>query len=301
MKELTTEQKAERYVQTLERVKAMIKVAANQDETIDFVNTIFPELKESEDERIREEITEFLKKASGGFLDTTIQCKTFGKWFAWLEKQGEKKETDKVKPKFNAGDWVVISTSDGEKVVQIDSIEYFKSGELRYITSEGRWFGNGTEAHLWTIQDAKDGDVLEGSKGDVILMFRGIGNTAWHDVIDFHCYYNSYRGDFIVQEGLGHWGDTENSQLKPAAKEQRDLLFRKMHEAGYMWDSESKQLLSLKAEPSVEQNSAQSEEDEHRLKDVIYFLDTAKKHYASTVELDACIDWLKSLKQRIVG
>ena len=38
-----------------------------------------------------------------------------------------------------------------------------------------------------------------------------------------------------------------------------------------------------------------SEEDEHRIKDTIYFLDTAKKHYASTEELDACIDWLKSL------
>ena len=44
-----------------------------------------------------------------------------------------------------------------------------------------------------------------------------------------------------------------------------------------------------------------SEDDEHRVKDTIYFLDTAKKHYASTVELDACINWLKSLKQRMGG
>lgn len=42
-----------------------------------------------------------------------------------------------------------------------------------------------------------------------------------------------------------------------------------------------------------------SEEDEHRIKDTIYFLDTAKKHYASTEELDACIDWLKSLQDRV--
>ena len=48
-----------------------------------------------------------------------------------------------------------------------------------------------------------------------------------------------------------------------------------------------------------EKKSAWSEEDEHRFKDTIYFLDTAKKHYASTVELDACIDWLKSLKDRV--
>ena len=31
------------------------------------------------------------KKASGGFLDTTTQCKTFGKWRNWLEKQGKHK------------------------------------------------------------------------------------------------------------------------------------------------------------------------------------------------------------------
>ena len=47
--------------------------------------------------------------------------------------------------------------------------------------------------------------------------------------------------------------------------------------------------------------AAWSDEDEHRIEDTIYFLDTAKKHYACTIELDACIDWLKSLKNRIGG
>lgn len=42
-------------------------------------------------------------------------------------------------------------------------------------------------------------------------------------------------------------------------------------------------------------------EDEHRVEDIIYFLDTAKKHYASIVELDACINWLKSIKERLGG
>ncbi len=46
----------------------------------------------------------------------------------------------------------------------------------------------------------------------------------------------------------------------------------------------------------VEQNPIWGEEDEHRIKDIVYFLETAKKHYASTEELDACINWLKSLK-----
>lgn len=44
---------------------------------------------------------------------------------------------------------------------------------------------------------------------------------------------------------------------------------------------------------------AWNEKDEYRAKLTIYFLETAKKHYASTVELDACIDWLKSLKEKV--
>ena len=47
---------------------------------------------------------------------------------------------------------------------------------------------------------------------------------------------------------------------------------------------------------SEEQKPAEwSEDDEHRRNDAIYFLETAKKHYADTSELDATIFWLKSL------
>jgi hypothetical protein len=55
-------------------------------------------------------------------------------------------------------------------------------------------------------------------------------------------------------------------------------------------------LKSLKGRVQPQPKQEWSEEDEHRIKDTIYFLDTAKKHYASTEELDACIDWLKSLR-----
>ena len=71
------------------------------------------------------------------------------------------------------------------------------------------------------------------------------GNTEWDDVIDYHCYYDCYRECFIVQEDVEYWGNTENNQLKPATKEQRDLLFSKMKEAGYEWDAEKKELKKI--------------------------------------------------------
>ena len=139
-----------------------------------------------------------------------------------------------VGPKFKVGDWVVLSTSDGEKVVQIDSVEYFKSGGPRYITSEGRWFGNGTKAHLWTIQDAKDGDVL-----------------AWDDSKCIALFKNIYDEDSFNSHGfIGHCTDTFESRLSyhdiegthPANEEQYDLLFKKMKDAGYEWDANKKEL-----------------------------------------------------------
>ena len=79
------------YKEALESAKGIInyyKEHNRGDESaIEDLEIIFPELKESEDKRIKKELTKFLKNASGGFLDTTIRCKTFGKWAAWLEKQ----------------------------------------------------------------------------------------------------------------------------------------------------------------------------------------------------------------------
>ena len=42
-----------------------------------------------------------------------------------------------------------------------------------------------------------------------------------------------------------------------------------------------------------------SEYDEHKIKNIIYFLKSAKKHYISDVEIDAYVRWLWSLLQRM--
>ena len=36
-----------------------------------------------------------------------------------------------------------------------------------------------------------------------------------------------------------------NGEIKPATKEQRDLLFQKMHKDGYEWDAEKKELKKI--------------------------------------------------------
>ena len=85
----------------------------------------------------------------------------------------------------------------------------------------------------------------------------------------------------------GYHDDSKN--YVPATKEQRNLLFKKMHEAGYEWDADR---LELK---KIEQKPAWSEEDERMyrgLHNLIY----------STLYCDSrkeSSDWLKSLKDRV--
>ena len=185
---------------------------------------------------------------SGNYLLNSVyaspsQTKEF---FEELEKSDYEWVRDTVvrkkqnKPKFKVGDWLQFRNAKPFLVKEITRQGYVNGDDCLLFSWEN-------ETHLWTIEDAKDGDVLAGSKNDVILMFRGIGNKEWDDVIDYHCYYDCYRKNFIVQEDVKYWGNTENNQLKPATKEQRDLLFQKMKEEGYEWNAEKKELKKIDA------------------------------------------------------
>jgi len=138
----------------------------------------------------------------------------------------------------------------------------------------------------WDISDAKDGDLIYVStevKG-IQAIFREYKDKT----IFFHCYLCR---DF-AQDGYMPIGNVE--LVYPLQKTHYERFFEKMKEAGYEWDADKKEL------KKIEQKPTWSDEDEHRMNDDVYFIETAKKHYASTVELDACINWIKSLKQRLI-
>ena len=75
---MTIEEKAKAY----DEAKARMSKAFNDNRcTIGFMNEIFPELKESEDDRIRKELIAFLK---------TYKTLSTSRYISWLEKQGQK-------------------------------------------------------------------------------------------------------------------------------------------------------------------------------------------------------------------
>jgi len=86
MKKLTIEQKAKAYDEAIERAKNTIEVNQTIPDIVECVESLFPELKESEDERIRKAIIHFISHTP------TVPKGIIGKktMLAWLEKQGEK-------------------------------------------------------------------------------------------------------------------------------------------------------------------------------------------------------------------
>ena len=90
--------------------------------------------------------------------------------------------------------------------------------------------------HLWTIKDARDGDVLvyNNSSVEIILLFKkwmnGVGGGAYS-------YAHTFNNEILFND----WSDCGYA-THPATKEQRDLLFQKMKEAGYEWDADKKEL-----------------------------------------------------------
>ena len=105
--------------------------------------------------------------------------------------------------------------------------------------------------HRWTIQDAKEGDVL------AINWYEGY--DYWEKIVIFKKYHNEgatspcvegYGNTFknrklVLNDEVPYFSKTWTSCLEPATKEQRDFLFQKIKEAGYKWNTETKTLEKL--------------------------------------------------------
>lgn len=145
-------------------------------------------------------------------------------------------EYAEVTPKFKVDDWI----TDGEntwRIAGIRKLDYLlrsQNGDavnviISYVDKH---------FHLWSIQDAKDGDVLVYQNGDteIIMIFKS-ERDAFHAYTHFQVFNNTYEvNNSCVWCIGGH----------PATKEQRELLFAKMKEVGYEWDADKKGLKGIK-------------------------------------------------------
>ena len=146
----------------------------------------------------------------------------------------EQKPTDKIEPKFKIGDWVIGRATSNEPR-QISEIidQYYKS------TYGGQYgFSFEDEMHLWTIQDAKDGDVL--SNETTVFIFKDLLSDG---SIMSYCDYNTDSDESDAFCSLSM--NLMCSKITPTTKEQRDALMKAMADAGYTFDFEKKELKKI--------------------------------------------------------
>ena len=262
------------------------------------LDTIIPELRESEDEKIKNRLIKLIKMSSevGGFA--------LHKWeadelLAWLEKQGketsekeftfkalprllemievsdrakayteklavaldnegyhtdakivresikimngeevsmatmdEQKPVDNIEPKFKVGDFIVNDYCFG-KVIEITNDAYLLD------TGQGIPFSYEHNAHLWTINDAKDGDVL--ATPNYIYIFNSIDKET--ETVAFYCLIKKSDKHFSFGDYRIH---DEILNSTPATKKQYDILIKAMTDAGYTFNFEKKELKKIK-------------------------------------------------------
>lgn len=108
---MTQEEKAKRYDEALERARRIYDTDRVSGIELTTCEEIFPELAKSEDEKIRKNLIKLFTSWKGKIkLDNDIPVEDV---LLWLEKQAEQKSTDKVEPKFKAGDTIKLKNGDG--------------------------------------------------------------------------------------------------------------------------------------------------------------------------------------------
>jgi len=160
----------------------------------------------------------------------------------------EQKPADKAEPKFHEGDCIVDDCGYVWKVKEIMNQFYLLKGVEEDESLPTVEFVDKT-FHPWTIQDAKDGDMLAYDDGSLaIFHYRLSGLDA-----------GLYMSHILLTNKIEIKQTCAVNNVHPATKEQRNALMKAMADAGYIFDFEKKEL------KKIEQQPAWSREDEQYL------------------------------------
>lgn len=168
-------------------------------------------------------------------------------WELIGQKVVEQNHTDKVEPKFKAGNWYICVKDFYGKGVRFDKgyayhcgldgcLQEFDSGAHIAIDESLYDYFN-----LWTIQDAKAGDVLADDHHILILkeLFYAWSSNGTPYSVKAYCGIKP-NGNFEI--GKDNWCFCGTLHIHPATKEQRDKLEKAMANAGYRWNKEELKL-----------------------------------------------------------
>ena len=167
------------------------------------------------------------------------------------------KKDNLVNPKFKVGDWIISSVLGIAHIICVN--DDFNEYQLEYIDGKQKFSSIdyvNYEYNKWTINDAKDGDVLslswleDKNLFEKIIIFKKYHSEGVKGSYSMPCvegYSKTFKNGKMAfpDEEVSYYSKTWTCNLYPATKEQRNLLFQKIKEAGYKWNDETKTLEKL--------------------------------------------------------
>lgn len=136
-------------------------------------------------------------------------------------------------PKFNVGDWVFMNTHGSQPwlVIKVIPNYYEIKDSSGYITAKSHHTIDSL-FHPWTLKDAKPGNILAITDGCRPFIFKGL---YYDGASTAYCGIDTTDSIYISDNDLPWTRDT----VRPATYEERQLLFNKLEEKGYKWNSDT--------------------------------------------------------------
>lgn len=133
---------------------------------------------------------------------------------------------------FRKGDWVIDKQGLVHQIKNV--VENVTNHTFGYDIVGGGYFNDNSDVRLWTIQDAKDGDVLVAH--ECLVLFKKLDGLN----IKCYCTYHFMNNQSFYVDTLQN-----KDAFHPATEEEKEKLFQAIKDNGYKWNCETKTLEKL--------------------------------------------------------
>ena len=306
MKELSIEEKAKAYDEAIERAKEYLGdcMLTRQE----YIEKVFPELEENEDEKIRKAIIRLFELETECKLLPTSNSYTYGKAISWLEKQGEQKETlcdkcRKSQPSHSCQDITALGRCALEK--QCEQKSLFPDNEIRDIweyiaqfkTLYGHYPSDADEIEVIVREAISKRTSGKWSKEDedklnyAIIQLKAASNVIIDDEVDGSIAFIQSLKDRVLQpQPKCEWSEDDEQYLEDT------LYLLEGHRSKNTYGDVVEWIKELK--DRVQSKIEWSKEDKKMLDEMYEFFD---KHKVTSLKhgMDDYAKFIKSFKDKV--
>ena len=298
---MTQEEKAKAYDKALEIAKAWRKLDNNDLSNHD-LETLFPEIRESGDERIRKALLDYFGECKKLDINPVHDAQT-NTILAWLEKQGEPQDKGEISDGYHTFNelyyYRMLYNAAFFNMLPKEWVHKSKRHNDGEECFGGGWFivmANLPTGQISNHYELKDWDLFQIPEKEVADKWDG--HTPQEAADRLHKYLLEKRGEQKPAE----WSKEDEEMCQETIDWFEKKCFPYALESENPARESIKWLKSLKDRVGCEANCITTKEwsveDMSKIQRICEYLDEAKKYYADITEVRECIDWLKSLKDR---